>query len=208
MDVLIPLQLEYEVPPPIPPARPVALIGIAATTILAGMLVGASSNAINGIVSPTYFINVLGWQGVPNVWSASIVQGLFEGSVLGAVLSAIFTTTIGIVTRATCPYRMGLNCLGRILLAVYVFWGVGGIVGMLLADFNSHYFQSTFTKVPNGHTEMLKFAWVGGSIWGAYIGGPLAFIVGLGEVRIHWRRYASATFNRPARPSGSPATYP
>jgi hypothetical protein len=55
-----------------------ALLGIAVAAVVAGALIGASTNAVKGAVSPTYFINVMGWQSVPNVWQASIVQGVIE----------------------------------------------------------------------------------------------------------------------------------
>ena len=50
------------------PSRPTALAGIALTGILAGAFIGGTTNAVNGFVSPTYFINILRWHDVENVW--------------------------------------------------------------------------------------------------------------------------------------------
>ena len=173
------LPLGYASPPPSRPFRPRAIAGIAATVIFAGMLVGASTNAINGAVSPTYFINVMGWQSVSNVWWASVTEGELEGAVGGALLSVVFTTALAIITRGSCPYNVGVRWLGRILLLVYSLWGIGGICGVTLAVLQPQFFQSIFNGVPGDLGQNLRYAWVGGSIWGAYIGSPLAVIVGV-----------------------------
>jgi hypothetical protein len=188
MDEESPLPLGYASPPWPRPFRPLALAGIAATVILAGMLVGASTNAINGAVSPTYFESVMGWQILSNVWWESIAQGVFEGMIGGVLLSIVYTTTLGIITRGSCTYDMGVRWLGLILLPVYGLWGIGGIAGVVLAALRPQFFQSTFIGVPGEPGQMLRYAWVGGSIWGAYVGGPLAVIVGLVLFRVNWRR--------------------
>jgi hypothetical protein len=188
MDAPPPMPLGYASPPSTRASRPLDLIAIAATTMLAGMVVGASTNAINGAVSPNYFVNVMGWQGITDVWRASIVQGVLEGFVIEMILSILFTATVGIVTKATCPYRTSLRWLGAILAAVYILWAVGGLAGVALAAIDPQFFQTTFFGVPFGYWEMLRFAWVGGSIWGAEFGGLLAVIIGLVLIRANWRR--------------------
>jgi hypothetical protein len=181
------LPLGYASPPSPRSIRPLALVGIAATVIFAGILFGATTNAINGAISPIYFISVMGWQFISDVWWASIVEGVFEGTVAGLLLSVVFTSTLAIVTRGSCTYNMGMRWLSGILLAVYGLWGIGGIGGVVVAALRPQFFQSTFIGVPSDHMQMLKYAWVGGSIWGAYVGGPLAVIVGLVLIRISWR---------------------
>jgi hypothetical protein len=98
------------------------------------------------------------------------------------------TTTIGIVTRGTCEYATSLRWLGHIVLAVNGLWVVGGILGIGLAASQPQFFQGNFIGVPDDHRQMLRYAWVGGSIWGAYFGGPLAVIIGLVLFRVRWRR--------------------
>lgn len=194
-----PIPLDYAVPPPIRAARPLALVGIAAGTVLAGMFVGASTNAINGAVSPTYFVSVMGWVG--NVWSMSIAQGVLEGLVAGFVLSIVFTTTLGIITRATCELGTGLRWLTRVVLAVYAMWVIGGVLGVGLAASSPQFFRDSFIGVPAGRAQMLRYAWVGGSIWGAYLGGPIAVIVGLSLLHRSWRKMLrrEAELGSPAR---------
>jgi hypothetical protein len=58
--------------------RPVALFGIALATIAAGGVLGAATNAINGAVSPTYFMNILQWEYVEDLWRAAVALGIFE----------------------------------------------------------------------------------------------------------------------------------
>jgi hypothetical protein len=168
------------------PKRPLSLIEIGAATVLTGILFGASTNAVNGAVSETYFMSVMGWQ--DHVWALSVVQGVLEGFVFGILLSAVSTTTIGIVTRAGCDLGTGLRWLRGVLLAVYALWVLGGITGVTLAAAQPQFFHSSFIGVPSGRADMLRYAWVGGSIWGAYGGGLLAVIVGLILFRRSWRR--------------------
>jgi hypothetical protein len=94
-------------------------------------------------------------------------EGKVKGSVVGLFFSSILTTTIGIITRATCPLGIGLRWLGYIVLAIYATWIAGGICGVGLAEFNPTFFRNTFFQTPSDHWQMLRFAWVGGSIWGA-----------------------------------------
>ncbi len=56
------------------PSRLGALLLIAATTIVGGAIIGVTTNAINGVVSPIYFQNVMRWHRVEDIWSASIVR--------------------------------------------------------------------------------------------------------------------------------------
>ena len=45
--------------------RPVTLFAIAVTGVLASAFLGGSTNAINGLVSPRYFVTVVGWDELP-----------------------------------------------------------------------------------------------------------------------------------------------
>jgi len=53
------------------PVRPGALAATALTGIFAGGFIGATTNAINGAVSPLYFITIMRWPDV-NVWEAAM----------------------------------------------------------------------------------------------------------------------------------------
>jgi hypothetical protein len=182
------LQLDYASPPPSRQVRPLTLVAIGVAAVFAGAIVGASTNAVNGAVSPTYFIVIMGWDFEPNVWLASVVQGVLEGSVVGFLFSVILTMTIGIITRATCTLRIGMRWLGRIVLAIYGAWLVGGICGVMCAATNPSFFRSSRFGYGGSAEEMLRFAWVRGSIWGAEPGGLLVLIGMLIWFGISWRR--------------------
>ncbi len=183
-----PPALDYATLPPARPMRPLDLAGIVLTTVLAGVIVGASMNAVNGIVSRGYFVAVMGWQNVTNVWRAGIDEGVLEGSVAGVLEAIAVGVTVGLVTRGSCPYRKGLKLLAGIVALAYFFWVIGGICGGVLADMYPQFFQSSFLGVPSDREQMLRYAWVGGSIWGAYPGGPIAAIIVLVRFGFGWRR--------------------
>ncbi len=87
--------------------RPMALVLIALTGVAAGAALGAITNSINGLVSPLYYRNILGWYEVNDIWRASIAQGIFEGLLFGLLFSSVFTVVIGIVSKAQCSYWRG-----------------------------------------------------------------------------------------------------
>ena len=96
-----------------PRVRPFALVAIAPTGVFASAALGAITNAVNGLVSPLYFVIIMRWQGVENVWLASIAQGVFEGLCFGVFFSLVFTAGVGILTRASCSYWFAaLHLLG------------------------------------------------------------------------------------------------
>src|SRR4051794_21532716 len=94
-----------------PEPRPLDLAAIAVSGVLAGGFLGATTNAVNGLVSPRYFVTILGWRDVSDVWRASIAQGFFEGLQFGIFSSLIFTTATGIITKAACPLGFAIKPL-------------------------------------------------------------------------------------------------
>ena len=59
--------------------RPLAVAAIAVSGVLAGGLLGGSTNAVNGAVSPTYFVTILAWRGVEDVCAREHRPGDFRG---------------------------------------------------------------------------------------------------------------------------------
>ena len=151
--------------------RPFALIGLAVTGILAGTMLGELTNCINGLVSPLYFCNILGWHDVDDVWRASVAQGIFEGLIFGLFLALVFTIVVGCVSKARCSYRFGVGTLLFVAIAALICWAVGGLLGMGLATLSPEFYHHAFIGVPDKFGEMLRYAWVGGSIWGIEFGG-------------------------------------
>lgn len=168
--------------------RPVALVLTAGTSIVGGAFIGASTNAVNGWVSPEYFRNIMRWDEIEQIWRASIAQGIFEGLIYGVLFAIAFTLVVGIVARGRCSYGFALQYQLGILLAIYGCWVAGGLLAMGLATLSPEFYQNTFTGVPDAFGPMLRYAWVGGSIWGAMFGGLLSGILGSVLLALHWRR--------------------
>ena len=167
--------------------RPFTLLALAASAIGAGALVGATTNAINGIVSPEYFQIVMRWGDVEHTWRTILAQGIFEGLIYGIIFSVIFTLVIGVVTKGRCTYLVALKYMTAIISGVYFCWIVGGVVGLGLAWLSPEFYQRTFYRVPVQYSEMFRYAWVGGSIWGALAGSVLACVIGLVLFAVRWR---------------------
>ena len=170
-----------------PAARPLDLAAIAVMGVALSGFLGATTNAVNGLVSPLYFVTILGWRDVADVWRASIAQGLFEGLQFGILFSLVFTTACGLITGAACPFRVAAKHLLGILGGSYACWALGGLAGVALACLSPEFYRHTFYGVPAEPGPMIRYAWVGGSIWGAEFGGVIAVILRLVILRSNWR---------------------
>ncbi len=168
--------------------RPGALLSVCISCIAAGALIGVSTNAVNGAISPDYFRGVMRWHEIEAIWRASVAQGLIEGLVYGVVFSAIFTAVVGRVSRVRCPTSFALSHLAGIVGAVYCCWVLGGAIAVGIAAWSPEFFRKTFVGVPEEVGPMLRYAWVGGSVWGAMLGGVLAVVVGSFLFGTRWRR--------------------
>jgi hypothetical protein len=138
-------------------------------------------------VSPAYFVTILGWQRVEDVWRASIAQGAFEGLLFGIPFSLLFAVGTGIITSASCSISFALKHLLGILGGAYFCWTFGGLAAMGLATLSPEFYRQAFFGVPEEFGPMLRYAWVGGSIWGAEFGGFASVVVGLVILRANWR---------------------
>ncbi|MBI3861127.1 MAG: hypothetical protein HY290_04445 [Planctomycetia bacterium] len=175
------------------PQRAISLFGIAATAVLASGFLGGVTSAINGAVSPQYFVTIMHWHEISDVWRAAIAQGTFEGLCFGVFFSTLFTAGIGIITHTSCTYAFGMRHLRGVLAAAFVCWCLGGVLGTGLAMLSPEFYHATFRGVPDDLAAMLRFAWVGGSIWGIEFGGLLSVVLGLVVVRSSWRRCSQST---------------
>ena len=171
--------------------QPIALLLIAATAIVGGAVIGASTNAINGAVSPIYFRNIMRWHDVENIWRATIAQGIFEGLIYGIMFSVVFTLVVGLVSRARCSFTFAFRHLLAIVVAIYCCWAAGGFIAIALATLSPEFYRNTFIGVPDTFGPMLRYAWVGGSIWGAMFGGLVAVMIGSVVFAVRWRRSQS-----------------
>lgn len=164
------------------------IIAVALTCVIMGAFIGALTNMVNGAVSSLYFQNIMRWHDVQDVWRASVAQGVFEGLIYGILLAAVFTAVFGVVTKGECPYSKVFPFMLGIFVAVLGCWAFGGIIAMGLATLSPEFYRRTFIGVPDEGGPMLRYAWVGGSIWGGMFGGLLSAILGSVIFRIKWKR--------------------
>lgn len=168
--------------------KPGTLLGIALTATAAAGALGAATNAVNGALSPTYFRAVLGWLRVENIWRAAVAQGIFEGLLYGAIFAIVFTLVVGIASKARVTYSFALKHLVLAGGIAMTGWCLGGLLAVGLAALSPDFYRSTFISVPSDFPEMLKYAWVGGSIWGVLFGATLAVIITSVVAAVNWRR--------------------
>jgi hypothetical protein len=168
--------------------RPLHLAAIAVTDVLANGHFGVTTYAVNGRISPLYFITILRWHHVANVWRASIAQSAYEGLLFGVFFSLVFTNATGIITGTACHYGLAFKHLLGFLAGAYLSWVLGGLAGMILASISPKFYRSTFIGVSVECGPMLRYGWVDGSIRGVELGGLVSVIVGLVVLRANWRR--------------------
>lgn len=170
------------------PVRPVALGGIALTTLFASAALGAATNVLNGWISPEYFMDVLHRHRHENIWRMSIAQGLLEGLVFGVFFSLLFSGGVGIITRVSCKYGFALKHLLGVITGSLICWGIGGLATMLIATISPEVYSNMYFGRYEYFGEMLAKAWVGGSIWGLEVGGLVSMILGLVVLHANWQR--------------------
>ena len=86
-----------------------------------------------------------------------------------------------------------------IVAATYACWVLGGLIAMGLAALSPEFYRRAFIGVPQEFGPMLRYAWVGGSIWGAEFGGLLSLAIGLVLFRAKWRRHPAAAGDQSRR---------
>ena len=159
---------------------------VAVICILSGGLFGAVTNMINGIISPYYYKAIMNWE-FNNIWTAVIAQGIFEGLLYGVIFSLIFTISFGFVTRGQGTFMFAFKQIIKLICIVFICWSIGGIIALFLVTLSPEFYKVHFPKTPSDKSEMIRFAWVGGSIWGGMIGGLLSTIIGTIMIKNNWR---------------------
>jgi hypothetical protein len=144
-------------------------------SVLAAAGIGASTNAINGALSPEYFRVVLGWD-FPGIWAASIAQGIMEGGLYGVIFAVVVLLALLVFRRRIGWPVIRLHVLKAMGL-VYLAWLVGGGIGLLLACISPDFYRHHFGLLGLKMGPLLRYAWVGGSIRGAIYGGLLSAII-------------------------------
>ena len=105
------------------------------------------------------------------------------------IFSIVFTLVVGLASKARATFAFALKHLvlaGAIALGA---WCVGGVIAVGLATLSPDFYRSTFIGVPSEFGEMLKYAWVGGSIWGVLFGAVLSVVIAsVSAAAADWRR--------------------
>ncbi len=182
-------------------ARPGTLIALAATGPFLGAILGGLTNGISCWLSPSYFRNMMRWHDVYDIWTASIAQGIFEGILFGLGFSVVFVVVVGIVTKARCPYRLAAPYLVWMAVAALVCWLLGGLIAIGLVSLSPEFYEHAFVGARDSEPfpQMIRGAWVGGSIVGLKCGGLVAVIVGSVLFRAKWQLLTQ----EPAKPGAS-----
>ncbi|WP_136467636.1 hypothetical protein [Flagellimonas onchidii] len=155
-------------------------------TIFLGAFIGGTTNLINGYISPIYFKNIMRWD-FENIWRACIAQGIFEGLLNGIIFSLIYSISFSVITKGNASLSFGVKQLLKITTNIYLLWAIGGIIALGLALLSPEFYQSTFRMVPTETKDMLAYAWVGGSIWGASFGSVIAITIGIINTKTNWK---------------------
>ena len=117
-----------------------------------------------------------------------MAQGILEGLLYGILFSLIFTITFGLVTKGQGTYNFAFKQLIKLMSIVLICWVLGGLFASFLVTLSPGFYRAHFPMTPFDKTEMIKFAWVGGSIWGAVIGGLLSAVIGIVIIKDNWRQ--------------------
>jgi hypothetical protein len=153
---------------------------------VAGAILGALMNTINGQVSSDYFAIVMSWDG-QTAGIHAIAQGALEGFAAGLLLGFFFAIVIVASTHLRCPLSLALRTFALAPAITSVAWFLGGGFGVMLALLWPKLWGFFFIGVPP-RVDLPRFAWVGGSIWGAYAGAVIGLIIASIILHLRWRR--------------------
>lgn len=173
------------------PRRAMRLLLVPAACMLFAWVIGAVTNAINGIVSPTYFNTVIGpWYGDAMSLGDVVMHGLLESTVFGVAFAFVFTLVYGLSTRTRCPMSIVYRALASAGFVVVACWTAGGSLGFTWARADPKGFEALFPLVsPSLPSEGIAgWGFVGGSIWGVYFGSVAGLITGCVTLASLWNR--------------------
>ncbi len=170
------------------------LLWLVPSGILAGVCGGALMNAFNGWISPFYFL-MFSYADDPfsfDGWLLVIRHGMLEGAIFGAIFSVLYTSVVLGISRATCPLGLALRGMARAIFLLGLTSVLFGLNALLIAQWKPMWFFDFGLYDPSARgasSYNLNFLYVGASIWGIYIGGFVAVIVGCIWFSFDWRQY-------------------
>jgi hypothetical protein len=183
-----PPPLAYEVPLSMPPAKPLRAFVVPGLCVAAAWLVGAATNAINGLVSPTYFAVILGRRLAPLGLPRIVIQGLLESTAFGLLLAIVVAIVYLASTRCRLPIRGVIGPLSTGVAICLTCWLLGGLSGAVWAGNSPETFRELFILVASTPAERFRWGFVGGSINGAYLGGIASIVTVAVGIHLRWRR--------------------
>jgi hypothetical protein len=166
-----PVTLDYARLDELPPRRLWRVIFVPPMCMLLAWSIGAATNAVSGAVSRTYFDVMVGsMYGGAMTLGDVIWQGLLES------------------TQARASLKMVVHALALAAVAAVVGWLLGALVGVGLCLWSPVDFHNSFppSRTVDG-AALLRWGFVGGSIWGVYGGGFAAIIVASITLATRWR---------------------
>ncbi len=172
------------------PLNPFAFPLIALSIILVGGFIGASTNVVNGWISEAYFMEIMRWE-PPSIWERAVFQGILEGTVYGIIFSIIYTITFAVISRGRGTWRFAIYQILKTIPIIYICWAIGGVLTIILSFIFYEPFNEIIFKLPNTALPRIKYAWVGGSIWGGMIGGVVGVVYSIVITSKNWHRLDS-----------------
>ncbi len=169
------------------PRRPGVAAALPPAGLAVGVLLGALTNVVNGSVSPWYFAAVMGWE-EREAPTRAIFQGMLEGAALGLIFGVVTAMSFAASTGFRGTAGLALRSLLTGTVVALACWAVGGACAVLFVWAAPDLYRATFYPVPPGVGPALRFAWVGGSIWGAYAGCVLGGVAVCVSQHVRWRR--------------------
>jgi hypothetical protein len=140
--------------------------------IILGIFMGMSTNMINGLLSPRYFNTILRWNlSASETWARAIFQGLLEGVGYGILIGVIYTFFFIVRTGLKGKFLLFSDALFPIIKIIYGCYAILGTLAVTLSLVFWEIYDNAIIKVPQDLFPRIGYAWVGGSIWGATIGG-------------------------------------
>lgn len=166
--------------------KPFNLLYLAFVIIGIAVFIGASTNLINGMVSEEYFRKIMAWD-FNGIWLAAVFQGISEGAIYGFLFSFVFTLGFAQITKMEADWSFAKRQLKKIVLIIYSFWILGGIIAIILAFVFPENYDRIIYSVPKETIPRMGYAWVGGSIWGGLVGGIISIIWALKSTKQEWK---------------------
>lgn len=138
---------------------------------------GTLTHIINISINKIYFLHFLRGEQGNMVFLLSANEGAKTGVIYGMLFSAIFMGTLWWLSKTLCSLTFACRYLFTGVFFLLECWCLGGLIAVGLAMLLPEFYYDYFSNVPQHFHEMLKYAWIGGSVWGLRIGALLTIVI-------------------------------